>query len=62
MTLSRSYVSELELLITDTLLPVYDAYYRERGELPKYIGINPDLLKQVKKRKVVPALLMPKKK
>jgi hypothetical protein len=62
MTLNRSYTAELELLITDTLLPIFDKYYRDRGELPKYTGINPSLLKQIKKRKVVPALFLPKEK
>jgi hypothetical protein len=62
MTLSRSYTAELELLITDTLLPIFDKYYRDHGELPKYTGINPSLLKQIKKCKAVPALFLPKKK
>jgi len=61
MTISHSYVAELELLITDTLLPIFDKYYRDRGELPSFTGINPELLKQLKKRKVLPALLLPKK-
>lgn len=60
MTLSRSYVAELELLILDTLLPVFDKYYREHGELPPYTRINKDLLKQLKRRKQVPALFKPK--
>ena len=60
MTLNRSYVAELELLITDTLLPVYDCYYREQGILPQYTKLNPDLLKQIIRRKQVAALFKPK--
>lgn len=60
MTLSRSYTAELEYLITDTLLPIFDAYYREKGILPQYTKINPDLLKQIKQRRQVPALFKPK--
>lgn len=55
----QSYVQELEYLIINTLLPVFDDYYRQRGELPPYTSINPDLLKQIKKRKSVPRLFMP---
>jgi hypothetical protein len=62
MLASQSYVAELEHLITDLLLPVFDKYYRERGLLPEYTRINPQLLKQIKKRKVVPALFKPKEK
>lgn len=62
MTLNRSYVAELEMLITDTLLPVFDMYYRERGKLPEYTSINQDLLKQIARRKQIPALFKPKKK
>ena len=60
MTLSRSYTAELELLIADTLLPVFDPYYRDKGIIPPYTRINPDLLKQIKQRRQVPALFKPK--
>ncbi len=60
MTLNRSYTAELELLITDILLPVFDKYYREKGKLPEYTKINPDLLKQIKQHRQVPALFKPK--
>lgn len=62
MTLNRSYTAELELLITDTLLPIFDAHYRGKGQLPPYTDINPELLKQIRKTKSVPALFLPKKK
>ena len=60
MTLSRSYTAELELLITDILLPVFDSYYREKGIVPEYTKINPELLKQLKQRRQTPALFKPK--
>lgn len=56
-----SYVTELEFLITNTLLPIFDKYYREKGQLPEYTTIPPELLKQIKRRKQVPALLKPKR-
>lgn len=55
-----SYTKELELLIVDTLLPVYEKYWKSKGVHNPYQGINPDLLAQVKKAKVLPALLRPK--
>lgn len=60
MTLSRSYSAELECLISETLLPIFDAYYREKGKLPPYTSINQSLLKQIKQRRQVPALFKPK--
>lgn len=62
MTLNRSYTAELELLITDTLLPVYEKYWKSKGVHNSLQGINPDLLKQISTRKVLPALLLPKEK
>lgn len=59
--MTHSYVAELELLITGTLLPVFDSYYREKGLLPPYTTINPELLKDLKKRRRVPVLLQAKK-
>jgi len=59
MTKTLSYVTELEYLIRDVLLPVYDKYYRDRGELPPYTCINQSLLKQIKKPKPVHKLLQP---
>lgn len=62
MTLNRSYVAELEHLISHTLLPIFDAYYREKGQLPEYTSINQTLLKQIKQRKQIAALFQPAKK
>ena len=62
MTLSYSYQRELESLILDTLLPVYVKTLKAQGVKEPLYGINPELLKQVKKAKVLPALLRPKEK
>ena len=61
MTLNFSYVKELETLITDTLLPVYANYQARMGSSDRYHGINPELLKLIKVKKKLPALLLPKK-
>ena len=55
-----SYTRELEILILDTLLPIYNKYYKEKGIKPSNLDINPELLKQIKKKAVLPALLLPK--
>jgi len=55
-----SYTRELEVLITETLLPVYIAYFTERGLAPDFTNINSDLLKQINLRKQVPALFKSK--
>lgn len=61
MSLNFSYVTELETLITDTLLPVYANYQTRMGAKDRYYGINPDILKLIKVKKALPALLLPKK-
>ena len=60
MSLSFSYVKELEFLIIDKLLPVYEKYYRQKGINNPLADINPDLLTQVRKVKKLPALLKAK--
>jgi len=57
-----TYTRELEVLILDTLLPIYYKYYNEKGIKPTKLDINPDLLKQIKKKTILPALLRPKEK
>lgn len=54
---THSYVTELERLILDELLPVYDKYHAEKGIKPDYKSVHPDLLKEIKRKKIVPALL-----
>lgn len=55
-----SYTRELELLILETLLPIYEKWHVSQGNANYMQGINPDLLKQVKQVKKVPKLLLPK--
>jgi len=57
-----TYTRELEVLILDTLLPVYYKYYSQKGIKPTKLDINPELLKQIKKKTILPALLRPKEK
>lgn len=57
MNSSHTYVKELELLILDQLLPVYEKYQKTAGAVNPLQGINPELLKQIKTKKKLPALL-----
>jgi len=57
MTFSHSYVKELELLILETLLPVYEKHQIAKGVLNPLKDINSDLLVQIKSKKKLPALL-----
>jgi hypothetical protein len=54
---NHSYVKELETLILETLLPVYTNYQVRMGISDRYSGINPQLLKLIKEKKRLPALL-----
>lgn len=60
MSLQFSYVKELETLIVDTLLPVYANYQTRMGVTDRYQGINPELIKLIKTKKKLCALLRPK--
>jgi|DEB19_MinimDraft_2_1074335.scaffolds.fasta_scaffold03575_9 hypothetical protein len=51
------YIKELETLILETLLPVYERYHRDRGSFNYMNIIDPKLLKQVKVAKVKAKLL-----
>jgi hypothetical protein len=42
------------------LLPVYEQHCRQRGIASLRSEINPELLKQLRKKKTVPRLFMPK--
>lgn len=57
-----TYTRELELLILDVLLPIYYKYYSEKSIKPTKLEINPELIKQIKTKTVLPALLRPKEK
>ena len=60
MTLNRSYVAELEYVIREILMPVYDRYYREREELPPYAQFPKGILKDIAKPRKECALVKPK--
>lgn len=57
--LQHSYVTELELLILDVLLPVYEKQQLSKGVKTPLKDINPRLLAQIKRAKKLPALLRP---
>lgn len=57
MQFSASYVSQLEYLILNTLLPVYEKYQKSHGIYNPLKDINPELLNKVKAKKPVAALL-----
>lgn len=60
MQFYTSYVRQLEHLILETLLPVYEKYNKQQGLPNPLIGINEDLLNKVKIKKQLPALLCKK--
>jgi hypothetical protein len=60
MSTQPKYTAELEALILDVLLPVYEQHCRTRGIAMLRTEINPELLKQLRKKKTLPRLLMPK--
>jgi hypothetical protein len=60
MSNNTTYTAELEALILDVLLPVYEQHCRQRGIASLRSEINPELLKQLKKKKTVPRLFQPK--
>ena len=57
--LQHSYVTELELLILDVLLPAYEKYHANKGTKDPLKDINPRLLAQITRAKKLPALLRP---
>ena len=60
--LQHSYIKELELLILDVLLPIYNKYNKSKGILNGLDKINPRLLSQIKSTQKLPALLRAKEK
>lgn len=54
------YEQELEMLIIDKLLPAYISWQKVKGVINPYQGINETLLKKIKRKKKLPALLRPK--
>lgn len=60
MSHSSSYTAELEQLIIHVLLPTYEKYCREHDINNMYQGVDPKLIEQLKRKKLVAALLRPK--
>ena len=54
---SISYVRQLEVLILQDLLPVYERWHKEHKLPVSYTHIHPDLLKEIKDKQKIPALL-----
>ena len=59
MSNSNSYTADLEHLILYTLLPAYEKHCKDNN---LQLAIDPKLLQQLKRKKVVAALLRPKEK
>jgi hypothetical protein len=60
MQFYTSYVQQLENLIVNVLLPVYEKYNKDMDEPNPLLGINPELIEKVKSKKQVAALLCKK--
>lgn len=60
--LQHSYVTELELLILDVLLPAYEKYNKSQGITNGLDKINSRLLGQIKSTQKLPALLRAREK
>ena len=59
---THNYVAELELLILEELLPVYERWHKEQGLAIGYKSVHPDLLREIKRKKTLPRLFQPPKK
>lgn len=60
MRYTREYTKALEDLILDKLLPAYIEHYRRLGLDPNQNSIVKELLVIMKKKREMPALLLPK--
>ena len=56
---THSYVAELERLILEELLPVYERWHQEQNLEISYRQVHPDLLREIKRKKVLPRLFQP---
>ena len=52
-----TYIQELETLILETLLPVYERYHKDRGSINYMREIDPKLLQKAKQKKTLAKLL-----
>lgn len=57
---THSYVRELETLVLDELFPVYELYYKEKGLEVPFRKLPDDLVKEIRRKHNIPALLKPK--
>jgi hypothetical protein len=55
---SYIYIKQLESLILDTLLPVYEKYHKQQNIPDNLDRLSVEVLKQVKVKKKLPVLLM----
>lgn len=56
---TRNYVQELERLIMDELLPTYERWHKEHSLSIDESKIPKELIKDIKRKKSVAALLKP---
>jgi hypothetical protein len=56
------YTQELERIITEVLLPVFEQHVEKRGYPIMQTEIPPAYLAKFKTKKILPRLLMPKEK
>ena len=56
---TRSYVQELERLVLQDLLPIYEKWHKEHGLVVDESKLPKDLIKDVKRKNVIAALLKP---
>jgi hypothetical protein len=57
-----NYTEELERIVVETLLPVFEKHVKERGYPIMQTEIPPAYLTKFKTKKVLPRLFMPKQK
>jgi len=57
-----NYTEELERIVVQVLLPVFEQHVKERGYPIMQTEIPPAYLQKFKTKKVLPRLLMPKEK
>lgn len=55
----HSYTKELETLVLEELLPVYERWHQEHKLDIKYTKVHPDLVAEISRRKQVPKLFQP---
>jgi hypothetical protein len=59
MSITHTYLKELETLVLDTLLPSYIKYQKSLGNTNPLKDIHPNLLSQIRLKRELPSLLKP---